>query len=399
MSNILTQIIQEKIQQNPQRQITFADYMELALYHPEYGYYAANVGKIGAQGDFMTSPHLGADFGEMLAVQFIEIWELLGHPTPFHLVEMGAGQGLIAADVIKYLYRHHRDCFTATEYLIIEQSPAMRQLQQQQFSKLSSSGANLRWVTWEEIAADSITGCFFSNELIDAFPVHQIQVKEAKLQEIYITTSDKISESPEASPFEEITGELSTPKITEYFQNIDIDITGKPYPDGYRTEVNLAALDWVRQVSQKLKQGYVLTIDYGYPAHRYYTAMRHQGTLQCYYQHRYHDNPYILIGEQDITAHVDFTALERQGESCGLEKLGFTQQAMFLMALGLGDRIAALSTTPGMDLGTMINRRQVLHEAIDPRGLGGFGVLIQGKGLSEEQKETGLKGLRIPPMR
>jgi SAM-dependent MidA family methyltransferase len=104
--------------------------------------------------------------------------------------------------------------------------------------------------------------------------------------------------------------------------------------------------------------------------------MRHQGTLQCYYQHRYHDNPYILVGEQDITAHVDFTALERQGESCGLEKLGFTQQAMFLMALGLGDRIAALSTTPGMDLSTMINRRQVLHEAIDPRGLGGFGVLV-----------------------
>ncbi|HEY9836057.1 MAG TPA: SAM-dependent methyltransferase, partial [Vampirovibrionales bacterium] len=97
MSNILIQIIQEKIKQNPQRQITFADYMELALYHPQHGYYAANVGKIGAQGDFMTSPHLGADFGEILAVQFIEIWEILGHPTPFHLVEMGAGQGLIAA--------------------------------------------------------------------------------------------------------------------------------------------------------------------------------------------------------------------------------------------------------------------------------------------------------------
>ncbi|MCT7991087.1 class I SAM-dependent methyltransferase [Laspinema olomoucense] len=398
MSNLLTQIIQEKIQQHPQRQITFADYMELALYHPQYGYYAANVGKIGAQGDFMTSPHLGADFGEMLAVQFIEIWEILGHPTPFHLVEMGAGQGLIAADVIKYLYRHNRDCFAATEYLIIEQSPAMRQLQQQQFSKLSSNGANLRWVTWEEIEKDSITGCFFSNELIDAFPVHQIQVAGEKLQEIYITTSDKIPESPEASPFQEITGELSTPKLTEYFQWIDIDITGKPYPDGYRTEVNLAALDWVRQVSEKLKQGYVLTIDYGYPAHRYYTPTRHQGTLQCYYQHRYHNNPYILIGEQDITAHVDFTALERFGESWGLEKLGFTQQAMFLMALGLGDRIAALSTTPGMDLGTMINRRQVLHEAIDPRGLGGFGVLIQGKGLSEDQKGKGLKGLRIPPM-
>lgn len=399
MSNLLTQIIQEKIKQHPQRQITFADYMELALYHPQHGYYAANIGKIGAQGDFMTSPHLGADFGEMLAVQLIEIWEILGHPTPFHLVEMGAGQGLIAADVLKYLYRHHRDCFAATEYLIIEQSPAMRQLQQQQFSKLSSGGANLRWVTWEEIAANSITGCFFSNELIDAFPVHQIQVEAGKLQEIYITTSDKIPESPEASAFQEITGELSTPKITDYFQLIDIDITGKPYPDGYRTEVNLAALDWVRQVSEKLQQGYVLTIDYGYPAHRYYTPARHQGTLQCYYQHRYHNNPYILVGEQDITAHVDFTALERQGESCGLEKLGFTQQAMFLMALGLGDRIAALSTTPGMDLSTMINRRQVLHEAIDPRGLGGFGVLVQGKGLSEDQKGKGLQGLRIPPMR
>ena len=173
------------------------------------------------------------------------------------------------------------------------------------------------------------------------------------------------------------------------------------YPEGYRTEVNLAALDWLETVSDRLQRGYVVTIDYGYPASRYYAPARSQGTLQCYYQHQHHGDPYIHVGQQDLTAHVNFTALERQGDRCGLQNLGFTQQGLFLMALGLGDRLTALSAggstiATADDISRIFQRREVLHSLMDPMGLGNFGVLVQSKGLSDAEQERSLKGLQQP---
>jgi SAM-dependent MidA family methyltransferase len=144
-----------------------------------------------------------------------------------------------------------------------------------------------------------------------------------------------------------------------------------------------------------LQLGYVLTIDYGYPASRYYNPRRSQGTLQCYYHHRFHDNPYINIGRQDITAHIDFTALERQGQKCNLTNVGFIQQGLFLMALGLGDRIAAISDQK-QPLSQLLQRRDALHQLLDPTGLGNFGVLIQSKGLNKTETSQPLKGLTLP---
>ncbi|MFM6008080.1 MAG: SAM-dependent methyltransferase, partial [Sphaerospermopsis kisseleviana] len=141
--------------------------------------------------------------------------------------------------------------------------------------------------------------------------------------------------------------------------------------------------------------GYVLTIDYGYPASRYFHPRRSQGTLQCYYQHRHHNNPYINIGKQDITAHVDFTALERWGKRCGLNQVGWTQQGLFLMALGLGERIAALSYQQ-QSISQLLKRREALHQLISPEGLGNFGVLVQSKGLTETETRRSLQGLTIP---
>ncbi|NEP47111.1 MAG: class I SAM-dependent methyltransferase, partial [Okeania sp. SIO2H7] len=148
--------------------------------------------------------------------------------------------------------------------------------------------------------------------------------------------------------------------------------------------------------SFKLQKGYLLTIDYGYQAPRYYNPTRRQGTLQCYYQHHRNNDLYWNIGQQDITAHVDFTALEKQGILSGLENIGFTQQALFLMALGLGDRLNELSNNQGFSIQEVLRRREVLHSLIDPMGLGNFGVLVQGKGLSEEEKKQTLKGLSMP---
>lgn len=392
----LCEQIARTIQANEQNIISFADYMNLALYHPEYGYYTTGAGKIGAGGDFATSPHLCPDFGEMLAEQFWQMWQILGCPVPFHLIEMGAGQGLIAGDVLGYLQQKYPDFFHILDYIIIEKSPGMRRFQEHRLARFTGDAAkHLRWCSWAEIEPESIVGCCFSNELVDALPVHQFVISQGKLQEIYVT----ISEINGELKFVEVLGELSTPKIAEYFAELELDLLGGKYPDGYRSEVNLAANIWLKEVAQRLKRGYLLTIDYGYQCDRYYAPSRHQGTLQCYYQHRYHDDPYILVGQQDITAHANFTALELYGKQWGLENIAFTQQGLFLMALGLGDRIAAISTTPGLDIATALQRREVLHQLIDPMGLGNFGVLLQSKGLTHQEIGQKLTGFTIPPMR
>ncbi|WAL62209.1 class I SAM-dependent methyltransferase [Thermocoleostomius sinensis] len=391
----LCDIIAQCIAATPQQRIAFAEFMELALYHPQHGYYSTR--RTGIQRDFFTSPHLGKDFGELLAEQFAQMWQILDRPHPFTLVEMGAGQGLLVQDIVRYLHRHHFECFAALNYFIIEKSAALIAEQQQRLQPLTRSWSHLYWRTWEEIPEDSIIGCCFSNELVDALPVHQIAIDAGQLQEVYVTVAADAGKA--GSRFEEVIAAPSTPKLVEYFDLIDLPFPSDRYADGYRSEVNLAALDWLETVSNRLQRGYVLTIDYGYPAHRYYSPTRSEGTLQCYYQHHHHSDPYVAIGQQDITAHVDFTALERQGERLGLQTIGFTQQGLFLMALGLSDRIAALSTPePDQSLQDILQRRETLHALADPMGLGNFGVLVQAKQLSEPEQQQTLKGFNIPPL-
>ena len=393
---VLCEAIAHRIAISPQKRITFAEYMDMVLYHPDHGYYSTKAINLGKQGDFFTSVHLGADLGELLAVQFVQMWEILGRPMPFSLVEMGAGQGLLALDLLKYLQHQYPDFFTALDYLIVEKSPVLRQEQQQRLQEFSVS-----WCNIEEIASNSITGCFFSNELVDAMPVHQFIVEQGKLWEIYVTTQQESRvksqgsrvNSPTVPLFVEVKGELSTQQLVEYFDLVKVNVSA--YSDGYRSEVNLASLEWLGMVADRLQRGYLLTIDYGYTNSRYYNLRRSQGTLQCYYPHQRHNNPYINIGQQDITAHVDFTALERWGERCGLDKVGFTQQGLFLMALGLGERIAALSYSDQL-ISQVLHRRDALHQLLDPLGLGGFGVLVQSKGLTKAEATQPLKGLSLP---
>jgi SAM-dependent MidA family methyltransferase len=385
MDNILEliKVIENRIENSPQQQITFADYMNLVLYHPEHGYYASSAERIGEGGDFLTSPHLADDFGEMLTVQLYQIWQILGSPQLFSIVEMGAGQGLLAAQILEYSSRVYPDFFNSIDYLIIEAAPAMIIAQQARLKDLP-----VRWCDWTKIVDRSIIGCFLSNELIDALPVHQVIVVEDKLQEVYVTIGDR------DRVFNESIDKISTDRLDEYWQLNHINLLNGKYPNGYRSEVNLAALEWLELVVKKMQRGYIISIDYGYTADRYYNPMRSQGTLQCYYQHAYHNDPYINIGNQDLTTHVDFTALENYGELLGLQTVGFIPQGMFLMALGLGDRIAAISSGSG-DIQSLLRRRQNLHQLIDPMGLGKFGVSIQSQGLTPQEQEILLIGLSI----
>ncbi|GAX36654.1 class I SAM-dependent methyltransferase [Nodularia sp. NIES-3585] len=385
-NSALCQAIAYHISTSPQGRITFAEFMDMALYHPEHGYYSSHAVKIGFQGsDFFTSPHLGSDFGELLAEQFLQMWEILARPVPFSLVEMGAGQGLLAMHILNYSERHHPDFFAALDYVIVEKSPGFQQEQQQRLQDFP-----VRWRSLADIAPDSITGCFFSNELVDALPVHQFILEVGEMHEVYVTNG-----KDESKLFVEVTGELSTPQLQKYLDLVEIDLTARDYEDGYRSEINLAAGDWLSIVADRLHRGYVLTIDYGYPADRYYNPRRSQGSLKCYYNHRHHDNPYLNVGMQDITAHVDFTALERWGDRFNLQKIGFIQQGLFLMALGLGERISAISHQE-LPLSQLLQRREALHQLIDPTELGNFGVLVQSKGLHQAEIAQPLKGLTIP---
>jgi len=378
----LVQVIRDRITHSPQNKISFAEFMDLALYHPDLGYYSGGNVEIGAGGDFFTSVSLGADLGDLLAVQFAQMWECLSQPQPFILLEMGAGLGDLALDILKAVEGRYPVFYSRLEYWIVEESPALIRRQKEVLK-----GYPVQWKTWSEIEDNSMVGCCFANELVDAFPVHQVRVEDGELKEVYVTETE--------AGLTEITGELSTPQLAQYFQEMGVDLLAPDYAKPYQTEVNLAAISWLETVAKKLQKGYLITIDYGYSATRYYNRERSRGTLQCYYQHRRHNNPYINLGQQDITAHVNFTALQHYGQQYGLETLGQTKQAMFLMALGLGEKLNALSSGQ-FGVEQILQRRDALHQLMDPTGLGGFETLIQGKGLKETEATQPLQGLTVP---
>lgn len=382
-NNPLLEKIFETINNSPEKKITFAEYMNLCLYDPEYGYYNSDKIIIGKEGDFFTSPSLSSDFGELLAIQLEEFWQILGKPSNFKLVEMGAGNGNLALNILEYINKYYPNFASSIEYIIIEQSLALQITQKNLLLNHFNNSIPITWKHWESIEDDSIIGCFFSNELIDAMPVHLIRYFQNKIEEIYIIKNDQNLLTKYDT--------LSDEKIANYFKIMDINFTENNYPDNYQTEVNLQAIDWLKQVFSKLKQGYLLTIDYGYSAQKYYHPQRSEGTLKCYYRHRHHHNPYINIGNQDITCHTNFTALEKYGEIFGFSNLAYTQQALFLMSLGLGNRLNELSNGK-ISLTELLQRRQQLHSLINPEGLGNFGVLLQSKNLSPWQNEFSLKG-------
>ncbi|MGH2413184.1 MAG: class I SAM-dependent methyltransferase, partial [Microcystaceae cyanobacterium] len=206
-SQSLRNIIIDHISASPQQRITFADYMDLVLYHPEYGYYTSGTVKIGAKGDFFTASSLGPDFGELLAEQFVEMWEILGYPEPFALVEMGAGSGLLAADILQYLQHKHLNLFNVLEYIIVEQSESLIKEQKLILEKWLHQKINLSWKRWQEIPETSIVGCAFSNELVDAFPVHQFVLKKREMKEVYVTFYE--------NQFQETFAEISTNQLLE----------------------------------------------------------------------------------------------------------------------------------------------------------------------------------------
>lgn len=301
--------------------VNFEQFMETALYAPGLGYYQRDVMPVGRGGDFYTSSHLHPVFGAMIGRQMEECWLALGNPSPFVIVEMGAGSGHFAKDLLSYL--SNRLVSHSLRYIIVERNPFARAEQQ---SRLGVFGSCVSWIEGLDAIIEPVTGCFVSNELVDAFPVRLVQMDDG-FEEIFVSEYD--GEFVEA-------GRPCSPEVLDYLDTYAPDLFTVFRP-GDRTEVNLRTRPWLDEVSSKLHEGFVLTIDYGYPASDYYCAERNRGTLLCYHEHEVNDNPYQLIGEQDITAHVNFTALRLQGNEAGLHTVGYCPQGTYLISLGIDE--------------------------------------------------------------
>jgi len=330
--------------------------------------------RIGWNGDFYTSSDVHPILGVALARQTAQIDALLGSPDPFTIVEMGPGKGLLA----KHLLTHCQEVSTSLgqrlRYVLVECSPAMRAIQEEQLRPWVDHAGTVSWLEdVESVAPDSMTGLMLSNELPDAFPVHRVEKVGHALKEIFVDVKD--------GRFVECLGDPSTPDIEGYFRRLHIELS-----EGYRTEVNLRAARWMRQVADSLHRGVVITVDYGHSADDLYGSERSKGTLLCYSSQMASEDPFVRVGLQDMTAHVDFTTLATVGEEAGLSVTGFTNQMSFLMGLGVEEMLARLAPeSPEF--------RAALH-LLKPEGMGRtFKILVQHKGLESPK----LDGLTFKP--
>ncbi|MDE0405596.1 MAG: SAM-dependent methyltransferase [Nitrospira sp.] len=359
--------------------LTFARFMELALYDEEHGYYMTGGGRansatspIGREGgDFFTAPSLSPILAKCLVRQLEEIDERLGHPPVFHLVEMGPGDGTLLRDLLQECQEQQASLFPRLACILVERSPAFRRRQRDVLAAWQEQGVGMQWVDdLQSIPDGSLTGTLLSNELVDALPVHRVRMEEDGLRELYVTNCDHV--------LQERWGEPSTPELASFLSGLDVEL-----PVGFTTEINLEAVKWIKRVAGLLDRGVVITIDYGHTAQDYYAPERKNGTLMGYYRHTVSTNPYVRVGEQDLTAHVNFSSLARTGEQVGLTTTGFTNLQHFLMGLGIEELVKGCEQES--------DAVRAAAQLLRPHGMGTtFKVLMQHKGIVA----PALRGLR-----
>lgn len=351
--------------------ITFAEYMRECLYHPVHGYYSRPEARRFA--DYYTSVDVNPIFGRLLARQFAEMWEQLDRPREFVLVEAAAGTGRLAGHILDFTESHLPDFFAVLHYVAVELSAARRE---QLTASLTRFVAAEKCKLANETPARIPAGCVFSNELIDALPVHRVMQQGGALKELFVGN--------DGNSFTGIPQALSTCAITDYFAAQRISLHERQF-----AEAGLDACDWITEIARRLGRGFVLTIDYGHEAAELYDDHHMSGTLLSYAGHQVSEDLYAAPGEQDLTAHVNFTALRQWGARQGLQALGLVSQTAYLLALGKGNDFADLYDR-GMDETARMRARLQLKTLIYPEGMGErFQVLIQQKGVPGA-KLTGL---------
>ncbi len=355
----LHQLIVARIQRDGP--ISFADYMRMALYEPDYGYYVSGPAKMGWEGDYYTSTDVSSFFAYCMGQQLFQMWEILGRPSPFVVVEQGSGRGNLAHGIRLWAEKNAPAFYTALDYHTEDIRAGQNALMQ---SAISPS-------------------VILSNELVDAFPVHIVQLHEKKLYEVYVAAQSD-------GKLYEILAEPSSQGIATYLDSYKIP--WQTFPDGWRAEINLDALHWLTRSVQAIgdaRHGFLLTIDYGDKARGLYTPERIDGTLACYFQHQLTNLPLVRPGEQDITAHVNFSALLNEGRRQGLHLHTFTTQRLWLTQMGIQEELervrardfAVIDNARASDRGQVAllqwyNLRQGVMALTDSAGMGNFKVLI-----------------------
>ena len=337
--------------------ITFAEYMELALYSDAGGYYRGHGRVVGR--DYYTSPTAHPVFGALIALQLEQIWRLLGMPTPFEVIEPGAGDGVLALDILDFASHLEPEFGAALRYMAIDRArPAP-----------ADCPASLQWLRSTGFPVQDIVGCVISNELVDALPVHRVSMRRGSLQELYVTL--------DGGRLVEVAGDPSTPELADRFAQEKVRLE-----EGWEAEVNLTAARWIQDVGRGLTRGYVITFDYGDLAEGLYTPERSRGTIVSYYRHAPESDPYARIGSRDITAHANFTTLMQAGMQTSLRPIGMLTQGKFLQNLGIDLFMKEMPRRRMGDRERQANR-MAQRELIKPEGLGGFRVLLQGKAIPE----------------
>lgn len=348
--------------------ITVAAFMDLALYDPDVGYYARANRRTGRAGDFFTSVDVGPLFGDLIEVQIAEMADLLG-TGPIDLIEAGAADGRLSADILEAMRRRHPALYARTRLGLVEASPAARAAHATVLAahvdRVASSGAEL---------PSSFEGVLLANELFDAMPVHQVVMREDGLREVYVD----VEHATDRLILRE--GRPSTPALAAYLAQ-----AGAHLEAGWRAEINLVALDWIRRAATRLRRGFAILIDYGHEAADLYSSSHAGGTLTTYTRHRSSGaeadpaRPAWLehAGDQDLTAHVDFTSLRAAAKGAGFDVLGFLDQTYFVM--GLMDARQFDDPRASVD---QMKDRLALKTLLLPGGLGStMKVLLLGKGM------------------
>jgi SAM-dependent MidA family methyltransferase len=345
--------------------ITFARFMERALYDPEGGYYRSDVDRPGRTGDFLTAPEAHPIFGATLSRAVADAWDRLGRPYLYVLREIGAGTGSLAVSVLDALATDRPDLAEVIRYEPVELDPARVDRVRE---RLDAAGHAARLAPEHDhvpapTPAMGPDAFVVANEVLDALPTHRLVQRGDALREVLVGLDGRAFVDVETAP--------STPALAARLVAEGVDLV-----DGQRAEVCLALDGWVAGVASGMGRGVVLVIDYGYPATELYDPVRRRdGTLRAYLRHRVHDDPYRHVGRQDLTAHVDVTAVEQALLGAGLDHLGTTTQSEFLVALGIEDRLRAVQADPATTIEAYLELRSSLVRLLDPAAMGRFRVI------------------------
>ncbi len=350
--------------------IPFASFMEAALTDTEGGYYTARKARPTRSGDYLTAPELHPIFGHCLAHQVQEVWERLGRPTPFTVREYGAGAGALAAAMVEEIGRAAPPLAEALRYEPVEVNVHRRTELRERFRSMGFADA------LGEPGGDIAHGVVLANEYLDALPVHRLVLRDQGLRERYVAWVE--------GRFTEVEGPPSGPEVEAAFRRLGLAVRDVV------VEVRPAARRWLKEVVESLRLGVAIVLDYGGSTTELYGPHHPQGSVLAYRGHRVVDDPLANPGDQDLTAHVDFDDLVAAAREVGLQVLGITSQAAFLVGCGLEELLRRAQADPGSTLQGLLELRSAVRRLLDPRALGAFRVAVLGRGFEPEPPLRGL---------